>query len=324
MESPGRSPPALPDIEKAADRIAGVASKTPLVDSPALSRRFNRKVYLKLECYQPIRVFKIRGAFNKVSQIKERGVVAVSSGNHGMAVAFAARATGKRCTVILPQNPVKEKEDAIRDYGAEVIKMAGDHTGRFARAEQMVKETGVAFVHPYDDAEVMAGQGTCGLEITEQLPDFDSVLVPVGGGGLIGGISTAVKARKPRAKVFGVETELAPKLRDALRAGKPVKMGEVHSVADGLVPPSVGELPFRAITKNVDGSYTATEEQILQAVELMVREARVIPEPSGAAGVAALLAGKDVDRLGERVVVVVSGGNISSDLLGKILAGRTG
>ena len=320
MSKTERTPPTLADIEAARSRIAGVASKTPLVDSPALSRRFGRKVFLKLECYQPIRVFKIRGAYNKVSQLKEGGVVAVSSGNHGMAVAFAARETGKWCTVILPENPVKEKEDAVRDYGSVVIKMGGDHTGRFARAEQMVRETGVAFVHPYDDPDVMAGQGTCGLEIVDQLSDFDTVVVPVGGGGLIGGVSTAVKGRRPGAKVFGVEAEVAPKLRDALRAGKPVRIESPRSVADGLIPPSVGELPFAAIKKNVEGTFTVTEDQLLEAVRVMVREARVIPEPSGAAGVAALLAGKDLDRLGERVVIVVSGGNVSSDLLARVLA----
>jgi threonine dehydratase len=311
--------PGLADIEAARKRIEGVAVRTPLVDSPALSKRFGREVYLKLECFQPIRVFKIRGAYNKLSQVKEDSVIAVSSGNHGMAVAFSARAFGKKCTVILPENPVQEKADAIAEYGAQVLKFGKYHNEREEKALQMVKETGAAFIHPFNDPAIIAGQGTCGLEIAEQLADIDSVIVPVGGGGLISGISIAVKAKSPGTKIFGVEPATAPKLSAAMRAGRIVSVEDPHSIADGLIPPSVGDLTFKACSENVSGVFTVTDEEILDAMKLMIRGARVFPEPSGAASLAALLAGRDTDRLGKRVVLVVSGGNVSQKLLGQIL-----
>jgi threonine dehydratase len=311
--------PTFSDIEAASDRIAGVAVRTPLVDSPALSKRFGKEVYLKLECFQPIRVFKIRGAYNKMAQTKEKSVVAVSSGNHGIATAFSARAFGKKCTVILPENPVQEKADAIAEYGAEVLKFGKYHNEREAKANQLVKETGAALMHPFNDPAVIAGQGTCGLEISEQLSDFDSVVVPVGGGGLISGIAMAVKEKKPKAKVFGVEPQTAAKLSAALKAGKVTSIQDPHSIADGLIPPSVGDLTYEACSKYVDGVFTVSDEEILQAMKLIIKDARVFPEPSGAAGIAALLAGRDIDRLGRRIVFVVSGGNVSQKLLGQIL-----
>lgn len=314
--------PVLADIEAARKRIEGVAVRTPLVDSPTLSKRFGREVYLKLECFQPIRVFKIRGAYNKLSQVKEDSVIAVSSGNHGMAVAFSARAFGKKCTVILPENPVQEKADAIAEYGAQVLKFGKYHNEREEKARQMVEETGAAFIHPFNDPAIIAGQGTCGLEIAEQLSDIDSVIVPVGGGGLISGISIAVKAKSPGTKIFGVEPVTAPKLTAAMKAGRIVSVEDPHSVADGLIPPSVGDLTFKACSENVSGVFTVTDEEILDAMKVMIKSARVFPEPSGAASLAALLAGRDVDRLGKRVVLVVSGGNVSQKLLGQILTSQ--
>jgi threonine dehydratase len=251
--------------------------------------------------------------------VKEDSVIAVSSGNHGMAVAFSARAFGKKCTVILPENPVQEKADAIAEYGAQVLKFGKYHNEREEKARQMVEETGAAFIHPFNDPAIIAGQGTCGLEIAEQLAGIDSVIVPVGGGGLISGISIAVKAKSPGTKIFGVEPATAPKLSAAMKAGRIVSVEDPHSIADGLIPPSVGDLTFKACSENVSGVFTVTDEEILDAMKLMIRGARVFPEPSGAASLAALIAGRDTDRLGKRVVLVVSGGNVSQKLLGQIL-----
>src|SRR3989441_7384139 len=186
--------PALDDIVAASKRIEGVATKTPLVESPSLSKRFGRRVYLKLECFQPIRVFKIRGAYNKISQLPSKNIVAVSSGNHGIAGAYSSRLLGKKCTVILPETAVQEKVNTIIEYGAEAIKYGKYTTDRDAKAKEIVSKTGATLVHPFNDPDIIAGQGTCGLEIANQLDDFDSVIVPVGGGGLISGISTAIKA----------------------------------------------------------------------------------------------------------------------------------
>lgn len=315
-----RSLPGLREIEQAANTIAGVASKTPLVESPVLSRRAGREVYLKLECFQPIRVFKIRGAYNKISRLKEERVVAASSGNHGIAVSYSSHLLGKRATVVVPETAIKEKVDKILDYGAEVVK-AGRLSGeREAKAREIAGATGSAFVHPFDDPEIIAGQGTCGLEIAEQLDEFDSVLVPVGGGGLISGISIAVKALRPKVRVFGVEPEGAPKLFAALKAKQAVAVPSPSSIADGLLPSALGELTYRACSLNVEGSFTVSEGEIFEATRMMANDERIIAEPSGAAALAPLLS--HVNGLGKRVVVVISGGNISHDLLVKVLTAQ--
>src|SRR5438445_1293183 len=197
--------PGLKDVEAAAQRIAGVASRTPLIESPALSRRFGRRVYLKLECFQPIRVFKIRGAYNKISQIPAKTIVAASSGNHGIAVAYCSRLLGKQCTVVVPEAVVKEKVEVIQEYGADVVKFGKYHSDRETKAREIASLTGAIFVPPFNDPDIISGQGTCGLEIAQQMDDFDSVIVPVGGGGLIAGIAIAIKSLKRSVRVYGVE-----------------------------------------------------------------------------------------------------------------------
>lgn len=311
--------PGLADIEAAARRIEGVASRTPLVESPALSKRAGCEVYLKLECFQPIKVFKIRGAFNKVSQVPEKKVVAASSGNHGIAVAYSSRLLGKACTVVVPETAVKEKVDTIVEYGAEVVKYGKLSSEREASAKEMSKRSDARFIHPFNDPEIIAGQGTCGLEIADSLQDFDSVLVPVGGGGLISGISIAMKSRRPNVKIFGVEPAGAPKLSTSLRAGKITEVPSPASIADGLRPSALGDLTFEACSRNLDGALTVTEDEIMDATRVLIREARIIAEPSGAAPLAPLLS-RARDDFGRRVVVVISGGNISLDLLARVLS----
>jgi threonine dehydratase len=310
--------PGLKEIEAAAERIAGVASRTPLVESPALSRLTGHEVYLKLECFQPIKVFKIRGAYNKISLLSQSSVVAASSGNHGIAVAYSSRLLSKKCTVVVPETAVKEKVDTIAEYGAEVVKAGKYSDEREAKARSIAEATGAAFVHPFNDPDVIAGQGTCGLEIAHQLDDIDAVLVPVGGGGLISGISTALKAIRPETKVYGVEPQGAPKLTEALKAKKMVTVPSPASIADGLIPSALGRLTYEACSRNVDGSFTVSEEDILRATKAMVREARIFAEPSGATPLAPLLSNTS-GSIGRRVVLVVSGGNISHELLAEML-----
>ena len=310
--------PGLRDIEAAAERIAGVASRTPLVESPALSRLTGHDVYLKLECFQPIKVFKIRGAFNKISLLNQSSVVAASSGNHGIAVAYSSRLLSKKCTVVVPETAVREKLDTIAEYGAEVVKAGRYSNEREVRAKNIAEATGAAFVHPFNDADVIAGQGTCGLEIAQQLSDIDAVLVPVGGGGLISGISTALKAIRPTTMVYGVEPQGAPKLTKALKAKKIITVPSPASIADGLIPSALGSLTYEACSRNVDGSFAVSEEDILRATRAMIREARIFAEPSGATPLAPLLSGTS-RSIGRRVVLVVSGGNISHELLAKML-----
>jgi len=311
--------PGLKEIEAAAERIAGVASRTPLVESPALSRLTGHEVYLKLECFQPIRVFKIRGAYNKISRLSQSSVVAASSGNHGIAVAYSARLLSKKCTVVVPETAVREKVDTIAEYGAEVVKAGRYSNEREAKARSIAEATGAAFVHPFNDPDVIAGQGTCGLEIAHQLSAIDAVLVPVGGGGLISGISTALKAIRPKTRVYGVEPQGAPKLAEALGAKKIVTISSPASIADGLIPSALGELTYEACCRNVDGSFTVSEEAILLATRTMINEARIFAEPSGAAPLAPLLSGPS-RSVGRRVVLVVSGGNVSHELLAKMLS----
>jgi threonine dehydratase len=317
---PAERLPRMSDIETAAQRITGVASKTPLVESPALSRRFERSVYLKLECFQPIRVFKIRGAYNKISQIPAHKIVAASSGNHGIAVAFSSRMLGKQSTIVVPETAVQEKLDVIKENGAEVVKFGKYHADREAKAREIAKQTGAVFVPPFNDPDVIAGQGTCGLEIAQQLNDFDSVIVPVGGGGLISGIAIAIKSLKPSAKVFGVEPSGATKMAASLREGRVVRIEDPKSIADGLIPASVGELTLEACRKNVDGMFSVSDDEILSAMKLLIREAHIFPEPSGSAPLAVLSKTEKPKKLGDRVVLVISGGNVSLSLLSKLLS----
>jgi threonine dehydratase len=312
--------PTLRDIEAAAQRISGVASKTPLVESPALSQRFGRSVFLKLECFQPIRVFKIRGAYNKISQIPAEKIVAASSGNHGIAVAYSSRLLGKQSTIVVPETAVKEKLDVIKENGAGVVKFGKYHADREARAREIANQTGAVFVPPFNDPNVIAGQGTCGLEIAQQLDDFDSVIVPVGGGGLIAGISIAIKSLNPSARVYGVEPSGATKMAASLSAGKIVRIEDPKSIADGLIPASVGELTLEACQKNVDGMFSVSDDEILSAMKLLIQEAHIFPEPSGSAPLAVLLKTEESRKLGDPVVLVISGGNVSLSLLTKLLS----
>src|SRR5256712_2743032 len=215
--------PGLKDIQAAQERIKNVAVRTPLLESPALSHRFNKKVFLKLECFQPIRVFKIRGAYNKISHVKEDKIVALSSGNHGLAVAYSSRLLGKKATIVVPETAVKEKVNSIIEYGGEVVKVKAINE-REPTANRIVRETGAAMVHPFNDPLMIAGNGTCGLEIVEQCPEVDSWLVPIGGGGLISGISIAVKTVKPSAKIYRGEPAAGPQKKETFPAGPTVHM----------------------------------------------------------------------------------------------------
>lgn len=291
-----------------------------MIESPSLSKRFGLQVFLKLECFQPIRVFKIRGAYNKISQLSDRKVVAASSGNHGLAVAYSSRLLQKECTVVIPETAVKEKADAIAEYGAQVIKHGKYHSDREAKAMEISDKTGAAFIHPFNDPDVIAGQGTCGLEICEQLNDFDSVIMPVGGGGLISGISIAIRSLRRSAKVYGVEPDGATKMEQALKAGRIVKLDQPSSVADGLIPSTVGSLTLEACQKNVEQMFSVQDREILSAMKMLIHETHIFPEPSGSAPLAVLFDEKKSGKLGKRVVLVVSGGNLSLGQLAPMLA----
>jgi len=312
----------LDKIQEASRRIAGVAYKTPLYHSPALSKATEAEVYLKLESYQPIRVFKVRGAANKILQLsaeeRKRGLVAASSGNHGVAVSYVANLTGSKATIVVPTTAVEEKVRSIEEYGATVIKTGLFHDERFAKAVEIQKTTGAILIPPFDDPDVIAGQGTIGLEIHESLPDVDVVIVPIGGGGLISGISAAIKNLKPKAQVYGVEPERASSMYQSVKNDKITHLTDTTTIADGLATREPGQLTFECVKRFVDKILLVSETDIERAVFKTMKECHLVIEPSAAAAIAALE--KIEPQKGSKVAVVVSGGNVSLKLLQSILS----
>lgn len=296
----------ISDIRAAADRVEGTAVRTPLL-------RFDDALWLKPESLQPVGAFKIRGAHNAIARLPEdvraRGVVAYSSGNHAQAVAYAAKRFGVPAVIVVPDTTPRVKVEATRSHGAEVVQVP--MAQRETRAAELVAERGATLIPPFDHPDVIAGQGTVGLEIAADLPDVATVLVPVSGGGLISGVATAVKALSPSTRVVGVEPELAGDAAESLRAGTLVRWSpedRARTSADGLrAEPS--ELTFAHMKAYVDDIVTVSEDQIGEAVGLLARRARLVVEPSGAVTVAAHLA-----RPSERTVAVLSGGNVDPEV----------
>ncbi|MDQ5812718.1 MAG: threonine/serine dehydratase, partial [Actinomycetota bacterium] len=289
----------LEDIELARRRLAGVATRTPLVPCPRSGmpgRRPGRLLYFKPESFQPVGSFKLRGAYNRISSLSEeeknRGVVAHSSGNHAQGVAYAARELGVRATIVMPRGASKVKAQRTAALGAKIVWVGDGSEERRIRAEELAAERGYAMVPPYDDEAIIAGQGTVGLEILEDLPDVETVLVPVGGGGLISGVAAAVKLGNPEVRVIGVEPELAADARASLRSGRRVEItGEEagRTVADGLRTQRLGEITFSHIRRFVDDIVAVGEEEILAAMRRLAYEARLVAEPSGAVAFAGYL-----------------------------------
>ena len=313
----------IESLRAAARVLDGVAIRTPLLDVPDLCARVGVPVGLKCELLQPIGAFKIRGAYNAVARLvagggAASGVVAASSGNHGQALAFAARHFGLRAVVVMPESTPQVKVDGVRRYGGEVVLAGATRSGeQGARAEAIAREEGLALIPPFDHPDVIAGQGTIGLEILEQRPDVETILVPVSGGGLISGISVAVAALAPAVEVVGVEPEGAAKLTAALAADAPQTLAHTESMADGLLSRSVGSLTFDIMRGVVRRAVTVTEAEIAAAVRYLHHHTELRPEPSGAVAVAALLAGHL--RPAGPTVAVVSGGNVDPDLYQRLV-----
>lgn len=315
--------PAVPleALRAAAKGIDGIAVRTPLLELPSLSSQVGVPISLKCEQLQPIGAFKIRGAYTAISRLpvesRARGVITYSSGNHGQAVAYAARLLGIPAVVVMPERAPAIKVEGVKRFGGEVVIAGNSSAVRYERARALAQERGLAMVPPYESLDVIAGQGTCGLEILEAMPAVESILVPVGGGGLIAGIAAAVAALKPTVRVIGVEPAGAAKLARALEAGRPVKLDQTESMADGLLPLSIGELPFRVLSGIVREAVQVSEEEIGGAVRYLFHEAVLSVEPSGAVTTAALLSGR-VRPTGP-TVGVLSGGNVDPDLLQRLV-----
>ncbi len=312
----------LEDVRRAARLIEGRVIRTPLVRSPTFSRMAEAEVYLKLECLQMGGSFKVRGATYKVlsrrGDIGPAGVIAASAGNHAQGVALAAKAANLPATIVMPVWASMAKQEATRGYGAEVI-LAGDSLAESISVAQDMAEDGRAFIHPYDDEEIITGQATIGLEILEDLPDPDVVIVPVGGGGLIGGIAMAIKAVRPETRVIGVQAAACPSALESVRAGRRVAVEAKKSIADGISVKQVGEANFPIIRDKVDEVVLAEEEEISSAVLALLERKKVLAEGAGAAPLAALLGSKVSVPEGSKVVLVISGGNLDPPLLERVI-----
>jgi threonine dehydratase len=325
----------LEQIKNAQQQLRGIAARTPLVryyapadkDDSGAPAADSEELYFKPESFQPIGSFKLRGAFNKIAAFSDeerrRGVISYSSGNHAQGVAYAARAMGAKAVIIMPRNAPKIKIDSTAALGAEIVFVGSASAERMQKAEELSRQHGYSIVPPYNDEFIIAGQGTAGLEILEDISDVELVLVPVGGGGLVSGVATAIKLSGSSAKVVGVEPELANDAQQSYRKGEIVQLSAERvssTLADGLRTQSVGTLNFEHIRKHVDNIVTVTEDEIRTAVRRIVRGSRIVAEPSGAVTFAAWLFHRDELPTSRKTVAIVSGGNIEPQLLSQILS----
>jgi threonine dehydratase len=317
---------SLADIERAATRIAGKVRRTPLSESAALSRMTGASVYLKLENLQFTGSFKERGAANRLLSLdaseRARGVITASAGNHAQALALHAQRLGLAATVVMPEATPLVKVQATQTHGASVVLRGSSYDEAAEHAASLARESGAVYVHPFDDADVMAGQGTIGLELLEQLPELEAVVVPVGGGGLIAGIATVLKHRKAGVRVIGVESRTFPGMRRALDSehptSPPAALPGGKTIADGIAVRRVGQLTRQVVRAHVDDIVLVDEEEIAEAILLLLERERTLAEGAGAVGLAALLH-RDLGLAGKRVAVVVSGGNIDVNLIARVI-----
>jgi len=311
----------LVDINNAQRIIAGRIHRTPLISSMTAGRRTNTHLHFKAEVFQKTGSFKPRGAINKLHHLTEeevkRGVITISSGNHAQGLAYAASLFGTSATVVMPHTTPTNKVDATRGYGAEVVLTEGD---LLTTCLEIKKERNLTMVHPFDDPHIVAGQGTIGLEILDDLPKVDAVFVPVGGGGLISGIATAIKLKKPAVKIVGVEPIGASAMSQSLQRKAVVHLNRMDTIAEALAAPFVGELNLALVQKYVDELVLVSDDEMIEALCLILEWCKILTEPAGAAGFAALLFKKANIPSGSEVVCLLSGGNIDRSRLGHSLS----
>jgi len=307
----GQLPISVDDVRAAAERIAPLAHRTPLLRSRTLDAQVGAPVALKAENLQRAGAFKFRGACNAVAALRPDGVCSVSSGNHAQALALAAREHGAHATILMPRDAPASKRAATEGYGAEVVEFDRYTEDRDALVRELAAERGLTLVHPYDEPLVMAGQGTVGLELAGEVEDLDVVLVPCGGGGLLSGVATAIKALRPTVRIVGVEPQASDDTARSLRAGERVRVEVRPTIADGQQLPTPGERTWPVIRALVDDVVTVSDAEIVEAMRLLFERMKVVAEPSGATALAALLAGRVELRAGT-VGVVISGGNVDA------------
>lgn len=312
----------LERIKQAQKNISGVARRTPLFFSSTFSKKDGYNVYLKCENKQKTGAFKLRGAYNKIASLteeeKSKGVIASSAGNHAQGVAYAATSFGIKSTIVMPNTAPQAKVQATIGYGAEVVQYGEVYDECYGRAVELQRETGATFLHPFNDIDVMAGQGTITLEILEDLPEVDTIVVPIGGGGLIAGMAVAAKESNPNIKIIGVQAEIIASSKASLERGEIVTLPGVKSLADGISVQTPGNITFEYMKKYVDEIVTVTEDEIAFAIFSLMERNKVIAEGAGAVPLAAILADK-INAKGKNVVALVSGGNIDIAMVSKII-----
>ena len=310
----------ISEIFNAAAVLKGVARKTSVIPAPKINPEAD--VYLKTENLQQTGSFKLRGAYYKISQLsdeeKAKGVIACSAGNHAQGVALGAKRNGIHAVICLPAGAPISKVEATRSYGAEVCLVPGVYDDAYARAVELQKEHGYTFVHPFDDPKVIAGQGTIGLEILEQMPDVEAVVVPIGGGGLISGVAFAIKTLRPEIKVYGVQSSGAPSMAASLQEGHIARLTEVSTIADGIAVKEPGVNTFEMCNKYVDEVVTVSDDEIAAAILALIEQQKLVAEGAGAVSVAAVMYNK-VPVKGKKVVCLVSGGNIDVNTLSRVI-----
>lgn len=320
-----RRTPTIEDIVKAQELLSGIIRRTPLQTSRTFSGLAGTNLFLKLECLQVTGSFKVRGAFVKISRLSHKqtgyGVIAASAGNHAQGVAYAAMIKKIACTIVMPENASPAKVAATRSYGAKVIRRGTNYDDAWEATQQIAKSEGSTIVHAFDDPDVIAGQGTIGLELLEDLPDVDRIYVPIGGGGLAAGVAIAVKSRKPNVKIIGVESTAFPAMKESLAKGSLQCTKHGYSIADGIAVKQPGELTHQIVSKYLDDIVLIDDTSIVKTMFLMMERAKLVVEPAGAASLAYLLSnGSYVGSRKDKVVTILSGGNVDMYLLGQIVA----
>lgn len=313
----------IEEIQRARERIRDSVFYSPCAFSESLSRMTGCQLFLKLENLQMTGSFKDRGSLNKILQLSEReranGVITASAGNHAQGVAHAARLVNTRATIVMPETTPLSKIRGTRELGAEIVLYGGSYDEAFDKARALQRERGSTLIHAFDDPDIIAGQGTIGLELLEQVPEMDLVVAPIGGGGLLAGIATAVKSVRPNVEIVGVEAERIPAMQTSIRAGRVVPVRSANTLADGIAVARVGTRTLKILRRHLSDVVTVTEEEIAYAVMTLLEREKTLAEGAGAVGFAALYNGRIPSSGGKRVVVVVSGGNIDMTVLSKIL-----
>lgn len=317
--------PTVEDIVNAQKFLAGTVRKTPLQTSRTFSDLAGTNLFLKLECLQVTGSFKVRGAFVKISRLSDKqagyGVIAASAGNHAQGVAYAAMIKKIPCTIVMPENASPAKVAATRSYGAKVIRRGANYDDAWKATQEIAKAEGRTIIHAFDDPDIIAGQGTIGLEILEDLPDVDRIYLPVGGGGLAAGVAIAVKSRKPDVKIIGVESNAFPAMKESLAKGSLQSAKRGYSIADGIAVKQPGELTFEILSKYIEDIVLIDDTSIVKMMFLMMERAKLVAEPAGAASLAYLLSNGSSypGSMKDKVATILSGGNVDMYLLGQVV-----